>query len=258
MTLNSLARLTGTLLLAAGLVAGSLELGAGGPAQAVAAAPLAPYYQDDELPAYPNALEYPLGEALAVNGLPVRISHFSTPDSAERVRDFYLQAFAEQSAPHQLRRTQDGGFAVSATVAGGAAHAVVVIAPRRDITEVFPSIFPMAVEAAPEGVADEAEVPFSETAVGVMRVADKAAADGDALTWQEPLMSASQTAAFLRSELPKRGWTLTVSDARFGRGGARLEAMKAGRTATFHITPYRSQAQGATVLARYDAAEVLP
>ena len=250
MKLSTLARTLASALLATGLVAGSLQLGPGQATQASAAPPLAPYYQDDELPAYPNSLEFPLGEALAVNGLPVRISHFTTGDGAQKVRDFYLQSFADVGAPSQVRHTSDGGFVVSATVGGGASQAVVVISPRKDETEVFPSVFPMTAQAA-DAVNADGELPFSDHAVGIVKVADKAVATGTALTWQEPLMTVSQTAAFLKDELPRRGWTVTDYSPRLLRGSALVKALKGERGVSFHVTPYRFQPKGASVMAQY-------
>jgi hypothetical protein len=255
MNLNSLCRLAASLLLAAGLIAGSLDLGAGD-APPASAAHRAAYYADDELPAYPNAMEYPLGQELAVNGVAFRLSHFSTPDSPERVRDYYLAVFEQWKVPVKVHRPQGGGFNITATVGGGASQAVVAIAPRKDVTEVFPSVFPLQVTAA-EPVVDDTRVPFSPSAVGIMKVADKADST-EAFTWQEPTMTVAGAAAYFKDELPKRGWAVVHCDLHFGKGGAEVSAIQGGRRVTLHLSPYRTQPQGASVLATYDQREEQP
>ncbi len=252
MKLKPLRRVVASLLLAAGLIAASLDLGSEG-APPASAAPRTAYYSDDELPAYPNAMEYPLGQDLAVNGVSFRLSHFSTPDSAERVRDYYLAFFEQMNAPAKLHRTQGGGFNITAAVAGGASHAVVAIAPRKNVTEVFPSVFPLQVTAA-DPVVDDTRVPFSPSAVGIMKVADKAGG-AEAFTWQEPSMTVQAAAAYFKDELPKRGWAVARFEQRFGKGGAEVTATKGERKVTLHVSPYRTQAQGASVLATYDGRE---
>lgn len=243
-------RVVSSGLLAAGLVAGSLGLDSSGAPPATAAGPRATYYADDELPAYPDALEYPLGEDLAVNGLPFRLSHFSTPDPAAKVRDYYLAVFEQWKAPAKVTATRGGGFNVTATVAGGATHVVVAISPRKGSTEVFPSAFPLSVTQA-DPVVDDQDVPFSPSAVGIMKLADRAKG-GETFSWQEPTLSVAAAAAWLKDELPKRGWNLARFDLHGGKGGAQVSAVKGERRLTLHLSPYRSQAQGASVMALYD------
>lgn len=250
MKLKSLRRVLASLLLAAGLIAASLDLGSEG-APAMAATPRTAYYSDDELPAYPNAMEYPLGQDLAVNGVAFRLSHFSTPDPAERVRDYYLAFFEQMNAPAKVHRTRDGGFNITAAVSGGASHAVVAIAPRKGVTEVFPSVFPLQVTAA-EPVVDDTRVPFSSSAVGIMKVADKADST-EAFTWQEPTMTVQAAAAYFKDELPKRGWSVVGYDLHFGQGGgAQVAAIKGERKVILHLSRFRTLPQGTSVLATYD------
>ena len=250
MKLHSILRVAASVLLAAGLVAASLGLGPSATPPASAAPPRTTYYADDELPAYPNALEYPLGDDLSVNGLSFRLSHFSTPDPADQVRDYYLAVFEQWKAPAKVIRTRGGGYNVTATVAGGATHAVVAISPRKGSTEVFPSVFPLQVTTA-DPVVDDQDVPFSPSAVGIMKLADKGK-DGETYSWQEPTMTVGAAAAWLKDELPRRGWGLTRSDLHVGKGGAEVGAVKGERRVTLHLSPYRSQPQGASVLAVYD------
>jgi hypothetical protein len=245
-------------LLGVGLVAAALQLGGGREQTAVAAPPMAPYFADDELPVYPNASEYPLGDALSVNGLPMRLPHFSTGDSAVRVRDFYLEAFARMGVKTRLISTMDGGFSVSAVVSGGSGQAVVLIAPRGRTTEVFPSVFPVAADALEPQVADS-DVPFSPNAVGLLKLGDKADGQGEAVNWQEPLMKVSEAAAFVKDEMARRGWGIAQFDQHHGSkgSGARVVALKAGRKAVFLLTPYQHQPVGAAVVAQYATEESL-
>jgi len=246
-------------LLGVGLVAVALQLGGTGAQTAVASPPMAPYYNDNELPAYPNVAEFPLGEALTVNGLPMRLSHFTTPDSPAQVRDFYLEAFANMGMRPALHKIKDGGFSLTATVGSGSGEAVVVISPRGRTTEVFPSIFPLAADTA-EAQVPNADVPFSPNAVGLLKLGDKADGQGEAVNWQEPLLKVSDAASFIKDEMSRRGWGITEVALHVGAKGtgARVTALKAGRKAVFHVTPYKYQAAGASVMAQYSAEEAHP
>jgi hypothetical protein len=244
------------VLLGLGLVAAAVELGGSGEQRAVASPPMAPYYGDDELPAYPNAGEFPLGDALTVNGLPMRLSHFSTNDTPAQVRDFYLDAFARMGSKTTIQKTKDGGFAVTAMVNGGDGEAVVVIAPHGHSTEVFPSVFPMSADTAEAQVADS-DVPYSANAVGLLKLGDKADGQGEAVNWQEPLLRLAEGAAFIRDEVGRRGWTVTDFNAHYGRGNqARVTATKGGRKASFYLTPYKQQPTGVSVMAQFKLEEV--
>jgi hypothetical protein len=243
-----------SVALAAVVVAGSLELGSSREPVAHASPAPAPYYREDELPAYPNALEYPLGDSLAVNGLAVRISHFSTRDSADRVRDTYVQAFERMGARPQVFESTEGGFTVSATVAGGAGQAVVVVSPRKASTEVFPSVFPLAGRPGEPLTADE-EIPFSENAVGVTRVADRAGEVGEVVSYHEPLLKVKQVADHVRTEMARRGWSMSALNEKLGKNGVQVDFVKGTRLAQFAITPYSFDAVGSAVVARYGGAE---
>lgn len=256
MKLHSAMRASAFLALGAGLVALSLGFDSTGVPQAGAGGRPEPYYRDDELPGYPNALEYPLGDGLTVNGVPFRLSHFTTDDPAARVRDYYLAAFEKMNAPHKLFKTAGGGFTITAAVSGGASQAVVAIAPHKDVTEVFPSVFPM-MAGPPEDILGDTDLPYSPTAVGVMKVSDKARM-GDVFTWQEPLSTVAGAMARLKEELPRRGWALTSFQPRLPKGEGHLVALKGPRQVRLALTPYRSQSQGVSVVAVYTPVEALP
>src|SRR4051812_8596281 len=81
------------LLMAAAVVAGGIELGAPGTPAAVASTNAEPYWDGAEMPEYPGSLEFPMGEDLAVNGVPLRMSFFESDDPPARIRDHYLDAF---------------------------------------------------------------------------------------------------------------------------------------------------------------------
>ena len=239
-------------ILAFAVVAGSLQLGSTDePLAHAASGRFSPYYADDELPAFPNALEYPLGESLSVNGVPVRLSHFSTRTPAIEVRDFYLREFEARGVPTRVVKSADGGYSVSGMVAGGAAQAVVVIAPGEQATDVFPSIYPFALSEAELAatVADE-DVPFSDGAVAIMKIADQG--KGDVVTYQEPLLSMNQAVGHVKTQMTARGWSVTAAES--GRKLSQIELARGPRTARINLTPFQYQPTGVSVVAEYGQA----
>jgi hypothetical protein len=236
-------------LVGMGLVVGSLELGSSRPTEASAGAPPAPYYREEELPGYPSAPEFPLGEQLAVNGLAVRISYLFTPHSAERVRDFYVAELERRGAETRVVRTSDGGFTVSGMVAGGRSHAVVVIHPQGKGSQVFPSIFPMSGPVGEPLTPDE-DIPLSPTAVGVVKVAEKAGQPGEIITYQEPLLTSREAAQLVREQMTAKGWQVSGVRTLPDRG-LELEATRGGRSARFTIARYQTRSVGSAVVAHY-------
>ncbi|MGI5864661.1 MAG: hypothetical protein ACOX6T_21795 [Myxococcales bacterium] len=240
-------------LIAFAVVAGSLQLGStDGPTAHADPGRFSPYYSDDELPAYPNALEYPLGDDLSVNGVPVRLSHFTTRASAIEVRDFYLREFAARGVPTKVVKADNGGFTVAGMVAGGAAQAVVVIAPGETETDVFPSVYPFALSESElaDTVPDE-EVPFSDAAVAIMKFADKG--QGEVVTYQEPLLPMNAALDHIKRQMSARGWSLTAAES--SRKLARLEFARGGRTARINLTAFQYSAAGVHVVAEYGNGE---
>ncbi|MFN7132768.1 MAG: hypothetical protein ACK4N5_11855 [Myxococcales bacterium] len=253
MNRNRLLRFTATGLMAMGVVAGSLELGSTNTPVAIAAPPPAPYYADDELPAYPNALEFPLGESLAFNGISMRLSHFSTDDRVEKVRDFYLDRFARDGVPSQLITTSDGGYSVTGVVAGGRSKAVVLMIPRGNRTEVFPSLLPMAAEPGQSDI-PEADLPYSSGAVGITSVAERAGAAGQTVTYHEPLMTLGEVRIHIREEMARRGWD-PVNDPVTAANRSLVHMQKDGRSVQFSIAPYEFEPKGAVVVAQFNGGQ---
>lgn len=240
-------------LLAFAMVAGSLQLGSSDePLAHAASGRFSPFYAEDELPAFPNALEYPLGDDLSVNGVPVRLSHFTTRTSAIEVRDFYLREFEAREVPTKLVRTKDGGFSIAGMIAGGRAQAVVVIAPGESETDVFPSVYPFTLSEAEiaETVPDD-DVPFSDGAVAIMKIADQG--KGDVVTYQEPLLSMNAAVAHVKTQMSARGWTIRAAES--GRQLSQIELVRGPRTARINLTPYQYQPTGVSVVAEYGGAE---
>ena len=251
--MSSMIRWIGASLMGVALVAAGLGLGSSAEPTAVAQMVPAPYYAENELPGYPNTLEFPLGDALAVNGLPVRLSHFSTKDPALRVRDFYVDFFAAQGAPHKVIPTTDGGFTVAGLVAGGKAQAVVVISPRKLTTEVFPSVIPMSGETY-GSLTPEDDIPFSNSAVGMTRVADHGQGGAEVVNYHEPLMSVREVAAHIDGAMIRKGWQGIESSA-LGKKGAQAVYTRGGQRVRFAITPYSFEPKGAAVTAHYGSEE---
>lgn len=241
------------VLIAFALVAGSLQLGATDePVAYAASGRFSPYYSEDELPAFPNALEYPLGDNLSVNGLPMRLSHFSTRTSAVEVRDFYLQEFEARGVSTKVVKTADGGFSLSGMISGGSALAVVVISAAGEETEVFPAIYPFALseDDIAETVPDE-DVPFSNGAVGIMKIGDQG--QGQVVTYQEPLLSMNAAVEHVKTQMVARGWSIRAAEA--GRKLSQIELVRGAQTARINLTPYQSQPTGVSVVAEYGHTE---
>ena len=101
---NQILRATLSAALAAGVLAAGLNLGLAGQAQAKREPvwPERPLYSPGEMPAFPGVREYSLGDGLALNSTPIRISYFQTDRSAEAVAAFYQSAFGPQAI---VRRT---------------------------------------------------------------------------------------------------------------------------------------------------------
>jgi len=244
----------GVVLLGCGIVAGGLELGGSRTPQAIAAAPLVPYYSEDTLPPYPNAMEFPLGEALAVNGLPIKLSHFTTPDAPMQVRDYYYAYFRAKGSLASVYPTEKGGFTVTAVVGGGRDQAVVAITPRKGGSPVFPSLVPM--DTAPGAALTPAsELPFTEYAVGLSKTTEKGAGAGEVVTWHEPLMDKATAMAFVSNGMTERGWSAGERMEAFHKNSAQLTFHKAGRTAVITLKPFETQPVGVSVAAHYRASE---
>lgn len=250
---NRILRAFAAVLLGLGVVAGALDMGAL-PSEfplAVAAPPAPRHYSEGEMPEYPGSFEFPIGEGLAMNGVPLRISHFSTGDAAERVRDYYLGEFKRFGLEPQAGKAEDGTVNVSAVARDGLTQYAVAIAPRSKGCEVFPSAVP--IDAELQGTVPDADVPLSPTSVGLMRVTSKSERGGT-VAYQEPQSSAGEVAAHIEETMVARGWS--VEERVPGAGGARTLVLKRGNyRGHFTITAYRHAPKGAAVFAQYGRGE---
>jgi hypothetical protein len=241
------------LLLAAALVAGGVELGSGNRAAAVAAPMPTRYWAEGELPEMPGSIEVPLGDRLTVNGLPLRISHFTMRASPEAIRSFYERELGRRDLEVRSASDGHGGYVVSALEPASASQIVVAIVARKKRVDVFPSIIPIAGAPGAPAIADD-ELPFSERAVGVMRVGDGASGSG-VVTWQEPALAAEATVARIRDEMGRRGWDLVSEPHKTSGSATALELRRGQRTARFTVSGYRSEPTGAAVAAQYLGAD---
>lgn len=242
-------------LLAVGLVWGGLEAGSGGEASAVASPP-APYWAPGEMPEYPGGLEYPLGDGIAVNGVPMRITHFEVKANPERVRDFYVDELERRGLFPSVLPGAGRGWTVSALSEDASSQIVVsILEDGRDRARVLPSIVSLG-SVAPEKSPFEAELPKSENAAGVMETTSRDRPGEATLTYQEPSVPAPATAAHIRAEMVKRGWHLSENAANPGPSGSEvIETTRDRMRARFTVTPWTRSSTGAVVTAHFDVPE---
>jgi len=235
------------VLLGLGLVVGGLELGSG-PAPAQAATPKR-YWAPGELPEFPGGLEYPLGDGLAVNGIPLRISYFEAPADAASVRDFYVDALERRDLVTRTRLGVENGWTVSALSEDGLSEIVVAIMGRgHNRSLVFPSIIPLGVRADDQDVSKETVL--TPTSIGLLRVSAADRPGESVYTYQEPNEPAYNAAIRIRDELGRRGWSL----ARFSPpepGSSTkswiLEVQRDGRRVRHTLTDWSGASPGSAI-----------
>jgi hypothetical protein len=242
------------VLLGTGILAGGIQVGLPAEENPRALPAASRYYPIGEMPEYPGSLEFPLGDGLTINGMPIRISHFFTTDPAEKVRDFFFQELARRGLePHQSRSGK-GGYAVWALDSAAVSQILVAIVPGKRKVDVFPSMVP--IDAAPiTGSISDEELPASENAVGMMKVEERAAGAG-VVTYQEPLLKLEQITERIRQEMGKRGWTLGSGHdgASSGASSTSIELQRGPRRASFTVTAYSSEPVGAAVTVHFSSA----
>ncbi|HEY3449155.1 MAG TPA: hypothetical protein VGK67_22550 [Myxococcales bacterium] len=243
-------RQTAAVLLGVGLVFGGVEMGSGGSglpraqAQAVPAA----FWAPGEMPAYPG-MEYPLGDGLAVNGLPLRVSYFEAKATPEDVRDFYVRELEGRGLEVGVKYGVAHGFDVTALSEDGRAEIAVAImlSGTKGKVLVFPSIIPL--DARPDSVEGlTGELPLPKTVVGLMVVTAKDKQGEAVATYQVPLESPQATAANVRDEMGRRGWSLKQFE-KAPDGGTVIEVSKETRRIHFTVLPWPVRQQGAGVTA---------
>lgn len=252
-----LAQKLAALLLGVGLVFAGLEMGGAGSGvpRAQAADPTR-FWAEGEMPQYP-AMEFPLGEGMAVNGVPVRISYFQARSSVEEVRDFYVKALEDRGLVPTVDRGAQEGWTVTALAEDGRSQIVVaILSQSRGRALVFPSIVPLDAKPGPEATAAFTRgLPFGPGAAGVMVVSAKDKPGEAIVTYQEPQQSALAVAGRIRDELGKTGWTLEKFDRGQEDGIVRhvVEATRGAARRVFAVTPWPGQAVGAAVTVQVTA-----
>lgn len=204
---NKIVRVGAPVLLGAALVAGAVETGSSGAQQVHANVPSSPYYAEGLTPEYPGALEYPLGGDLRINDVALKVSHFTTDDRPETVRDFYMRELERRNLNPSVSPGAANGYTVSAMLEGGEAQFTVAIFPGKP-TQVFPSIMPLGGEVATSPRQFPVELPMSENAVGLTRIEDRAGMPGSFFSYHEPLASQQAVAGNIRDSLGRQGWIL--------------------------------------------------
>ncbi len=256
--LNSLMRALGAAAVGTGLVVAGVELGSSGVQAAQAEPePTALYYPDGLMPEYPSSLEFPMGEGLGVNGVPVRVSHFETKDSPERVRDFYLQELARKRLLPQVQGSANS-YVVSALAESGRSQIVVAIQSQKSgHTFVFPSLIPVdgPVEPQPASAGLAQELAMSPEAVGVMVVTAKDAGGARVITYHEPALSMAAATRHIRDELKRRGWSVAEYAEQVGdTGSGVVEATSGGTRARYTVSAMPAIRAGSTVVAHLSPA----
>ncbi len=252
-----LAQRVAALLLGLGLVFAGLEMGSSGTGvpRAQAADPVR-FWAEGEMPQYP-AMEFPLGDGLAVNGVPVRISYYQAKSTVEEVRDFYLQAFEARGLVPIAEPGVQQGWTVTALAEDGRSEIVVpILSQGRGRALVFPSIVPLGSRPSPEATAAfTRDLPLGPGAMGLMVVSAKDKPGEAIVTYQEPTEAALAVAGRIRDELGRAGWTLERFEQARPDGIVRhvVEATRGGARRQFAITPWPGQAVGAAVAVQVSA-----
>jgi hypothetical protein len=241
---GSLLRALGAAALAAGILWAGMKLGE--VPEVRASPPTAPdrLYGEDEMPAFPNALEFPLGEGMQLNGLPIRVSYFTTEKSAADVRDFYRKAFQGQGLV--VRETGNvQGFTVTAGLGGTSTTRSIVILRHEKETTVFPSVLP--VEATPMRLFhdEDVDVPFTGDSMGILDVKSAGRGGGRTVVYQE-MQKMSVVEPRMTKDMKQRGWRF--SSRQESAGGAALEFQKGSGRARVLLKPYDLERPGTGVV----------
>lgn len=248
--------LRGAVAYAAGasLVYLGVEAGNTSVPEARAAAPAA-YWSEGEMPGFPGGLEYPLGEGMAVNGVPLRMSYFEAKVDAETLRQHYADALEARGLEVHVMPGVGGGWNVTAISEDGRSEIVVAIlgqGPKMSL--VFPSIVPLGATASDaQELLDD--LPLSPAATGALTVTSSDRPGEAIITYHEPNEPAGATATFIRDDMGRRGWELRE----FSRPGDKrpqwiVEGRHAGRQGRFGIMPWPKSDTGATITVELSAA----
>ncbi len=242
---SSLASALGLALVALGVQAGAPDV----PKAVAASRP--PLWAEGEMPEYPGALEYPLGDGMAVNGVPIRLSYLQAKVDSETLREHYLRALIQRGLAPHASPGMGGGWTVTAMTEDGRAEIVIAIlgkGPRESL--VFPAMVPFGTSAdAGRGVLDDLPLSPAATAAWTVTSNDK---PGEAVvTYQEPDRPAGATAAFIRDELGRRGFELVEFRAPAGgRAEWTVEGRRGARRARLGVAAWPRAELGATVTAQ--------
>jgi hypothetical protein len=233
----------------AALVLFGVEVGSPSVPEARAASPLR-YWNDGEMPGFPGGMEYPLGEGMAVNGVPLRMTYFEVRVDPDQLRRHYVEALEARGLVVHVTPGAGGGWTVTALSEDGRSEIVVAImgqGAKRSL--VFPSIVPLL--GSPSSSESQKlldDLPLSPAAMGALTVTSSDRPGEAVITYQEPSQLAGATATFIRDEMGRRGWRL----AEFvGPGpkhpGWTIDGGHAGQYARFQVMPWPASDVGATV-----------
>ncbi|GEM_PF-1613621 len=193
-------------------------------------------YNRDSIPAYPGALEYPMGEDIQVNETPIKMSYFYTNDSLEEVRSFYVKYFRKKSLTpvvEQISATEVNIYALSTSQEE---QFNISILDSSGQTLVFPAIIPVNGKLMSGHVALHTnEIPFSEDAIGIVKVASAQDAGGF-VSYIEPKFDVLASMGYIRDSLGKKGWQINEYKPDFDKkGSAVIELSKHDRFMKFSI-----------------------
>lgn len=207
-SLKTISRVAVLTCASAALVAGGVFLGAGEPTEASAAPDAARYYSSDEIPAYPGAMEYPMGSDLAVNGAPIKLSYFQTKDSVDKVAGYYAEKFRRRGLKPQVQRLEDGGASVYALSRDGDRQLTVTVSTKDGLRTVFPGVIPVSGRILNgNAMKRDADVPFSPNAIGITDVTS-GRENGSVMQYVEPYFDLNAGTGHIRDTLGRKGWNL--------------------------------------------------
>ncbi len=230
----------GLVALASGtMVVGGILLGSDSSGQVAAISqPMnVPLYSTSDMPAYPGSIEYPVGEDLQVNGVPIRLSYYYTKDSVDTVGNFYIKSFRQKGLDPQRTDLAENEVNIYALSNDGEHQFNISIVSEQGQTIVFPSVISVTGELfSDSSVKATKEIPFSEDAVGVMKVASSRE-NGSVVSYFEPKFDLLTGVGYIRDSMGKKNWEIEQYNPDFdGHGNASIKFRKGNDSMIFGIS----------------------
>ena len=195
------------------------------------------YYADARMPVYPGSVEYPVGEDLRVNETPIQLTYYYTDDNPSKVSQFYMDSFRVKGLDPQERWVSENEVNVYALEENGESQYNISIISENGRTIVFPLKAAVSNSyMASDGLKNSKDIPFSENAVGLMKV-DAASEDGGVISYFEPKFDMLTGVGYIRDSLGKRNWSIVNYTTEIkGKDLAMIEVRKGIKLMKFNIS----------------------